>query len=51
MMSELEGEVYMSGSMTEWVSSEIMFYLFVCHAFNLVDQISPTDVSPLPETT
>ena len=51
MMSELGGEVYMGRPMTQWVSGEFMFYLFVCHAFNLFGQISPTDVSPLPGLT
>ena len=35
MMSELGGEVYMSGPMTEWVSGLFVFYLFVCHTFNV----------------
>jgi hypothetical protein len=47
MTSELGGEVYMSGPMTEWVSGEFMFHLFVCHTFNIFGQISPTDVSLL----
>ena len=51
MMTELGGEAYMSGPMTEWVSSEFMFYLFVCHTFNLFGQISPTDVFLLPGAT
>ena len=51
MMSELGGEVYMSGPMTEWVSGEFVFYLFVCHTFNVFGQISPTDVSPLSGAT
>ena len=48
MMSELEGEVYMSGPMTEWVSGEFMLYLFVCHTYNPFGQISLTGASPLP---
>ena len=51
MMSELGGEVYMSGPITEWLSGEFMFYLFVPHTFNLFGQISPTNVSPLPGAT
>ena len=47
MMSELAGEIYMSGPMTEWVSGEFVFNLFVCHTFNHFGQISPTDVSLL----
>ena len=31
MMTELGGEAYMSGPMTEWVSGEFMFYLFVSY--------------------
>ena len=50
-MSELGGEVYMSGPMTEWVSGEFMFYLLVSHTVNLFGQISPADVSPLPRAT
>jgi hypothetical protein len=41
----------MSGPVTEWVSGEFTFYLFVYHTFNLFGQISPTDVSPLPGAT
>ena len=48
MMSELGEEIYMSGPMTEWVSGEFMFYLFVYHTFNFSGQTSPTDVSLLP---
>jgi hypothetical protein len=52
MMSELEGEVYMSGPATAWVSGEFMFCLFVSHTFNIFfGQISHTDVSPLPGAT
>ena len=51
MMSELAGEVYMSGPMTEWVSGEFVFNLFACHTFNHFGQISPTDVSPFPGAT
>ena len=51
MISELGGDVYMSRPMTEWVSGEFMFHLFVCHTFNVSGQISPTDVSPFPEAT
>jgi hypothetical protein len=47
MMSELGGEVYTSEPMTEWVSGELVFCLFVCHTFNVFGQISPTAVSPL----
>jgi hypothetical protein len=47
MMSEFGGEVYTSVPMTEWVSGEFVFCLFVCHTFNVFGQISPTDVSPL----
>ena len=48
MMTELGGEVYMSGPMTEWVSGEFVFYLFVYRTFNFCGQISPIDVSLLP---
>ena len=51
MMSKLGGEVHMSGRMTKWISGEFMFYLFVCHKFNLSGQISPADVSPLSRVT
>ena len=47
MMTELGGEVYMSGPMTEWVSGEFLFYLFIHHTFILFGQTSPTDVSLL----
>jgi hypothetical protein len=50
MTSKLGGEVDTSEPMTEWVSGEFMFYLFVCHIFNLFGQISPIDVSLLPMT-
>ena len=51
IMSELGGEVYMSGPMTEWVSGQCVFCLFRSHTFNLFGQISPTDVSPLSGAT
>jgi hypothetical protein len=31
MTSKLEGEIYVSGPMTEWVSGEFMFYLSIVH--------------------
>ena len=51
MMNKSRGEVYKSEPMTEWVAGEFMFYLFVRHVFNLSGQISPIDVSLLPEAT
>jgi hypothetical protein len=51
MTSELGGEVYMSRPITEWVSGEFMFYLFVFHTYTLFGQISLTNVSPLPGAT
>ena len=41
MTNELGGEVYMSGPMTEWTSCEFMFYLFVCHKFNVLVRFHP----------
>jgi hypothetical protein len=48
LVNTFDEEVYMSGPITEWISSE---FTFTClfSSFKLLRQILPIDASPLPE--
>ena len=51
MVNTLDEQGYMNGSLTEWISGELLFNQFCCRVFEICPQISPTDASPLLKLT
>ena len=48
-VNTLSDEVLMTAPVANWVTGEFIFYLFYCHPFFVLLQISCNDASPLPK--